>query len=206
MTKKKTPVGDAAIQLTAPFEIIAAAVKIGRWAEEHNIKTWKIGPCQSRIDDAPAGELTDWQIGNAYLRHAEGIEHATGRQLAFARAVIAADRALRPAGDAAMPVVAWSIAEPAKWTEKEIADGCKGIRWVTAEGVFGCPTADDMRAYFAGLGEAPQPDLPVSDPVTWEEAGAALAIATSCGDIIGTKEMQRALERFVACRAKGAAR
>jgi len=61
-----------------------------------------------------------------------------------------------------------------------------------------------VRAMLAAAPKAPAASA--SEPVTWEEAEAALAIATSCGDIISTKEMQRALEGFAAGRAKGAAK
>jgi hypothetical protein len=37
--------------------------------------------------------------------------------------------------------------EPVAWTEQEIADGNRGIRWVTSEGIRGRPTDHDVREY-----------------------------------------------------------
>ena len=36
---------------------------------------------------------------------------------------------------------------PQKWRDSEIADGYRGIRWVTADGVYGTPTQDDVVKY-----------------------------------------------------------
>ena len=36
---------------------------------------------------------------------------------------------------------------PAKWTDAEIKDGYRGIRWVTADGVYGRPTEEDVARY-----------------------------------------------------------
>lgn len=48
------------------------------------------------------------------------------------------------------------------------------------------------------------PALPLAASVTDDEIDAALRVATTCGDIIGTKEMRRALTAFSASRAAGA--
>lgn len=36
---------------------------------------------------------------------------------------------------------------PAKWRDDEIANGCRGIRWVAADGVYGRPTQEDVEQY-----------------------------------------------------------
>jgi len=36
---------------------------------------------------------------------------------------------------------------PAKWTDAEIEDGYRGIRWVTADGVYGRPSEEDVARY-----------------------------------------------------------
>lgn len=76
---------------------------------------------------------------------------------AFARAIIAADRAQRQA----QPL---TEAVPHQWHPGEIAAGYTGIRWVTAQGVFGRPTADDVRQYLADVGE---PEQRQAEPVAW---------------------------------------
>ena len=41
----------------------------------------------------------------------------------------------------------WGIPAVAKWAPEEIADGERGIRWVTNEGIHGRPTDHDVREY-----------------------------------------------------------
>ena len=36
---------------------------------------------------------------------------------------------------------------PKKWRDSEIADGYRGIRWVTGDGVYGTPTQEDVVKY-----------------------------------------------------------
>jgi hypothetical protein len=36
---------------------------------------------------------------------------------------------------------------PKKWRDAEIADGYRGIRWVTVDGVYGTPTQEDVVQY-----------------------------------------------------------
>jgi len=43
---------------------------------------------------------------------------------------------------------------PNKWTDEEVADGHRGIRWITAEGVQGRPTSHDVMEYLQQRGEA----------------------------------------------------
>jgi hypothetical protein len=45
---------------------------------------------------------------------------------------------------------------PAKWTDDEIKDGYRGIRWVTADGVYGRPTDEDIARYL-GYNTPPAP-------------------------------------------------
>ena len=40
-----------------------------------------------------------------------------------------------------------AVAAPKKWAPEEVADGGRGIRWVTNEGVHGRPTDHDVREY-----------------------------------------------------------
>jgi hypothetical protein len=42
---------------------------------------------------------------------------------------------------------AGAVAGPTKWAQEEIADGERGIRWVTNEGIHGRPTDHDVREY-----------------------------------------------------------
>ena len=49
---------------------------------------------------------------------------------------------------------------PAKWTDAEIKDGYRGIRWVTADGVYGRPTEEDVARY---LGYTTPPATPVQE-------------------------------------------
>lgn len=53
----------------------------------------------------------------------------------------ALDRALTSANQAA------AFKGPAKFTAEEVADGNRGIRWITADGVYGRPTDHDVREY-----------------------------------------------------------
>jgi hypothetical protein len=46
---------------------------------------------------------------------------------------------------------------PAKWTDAEIKDGYRGIRWVTADGVYGRPTEEDVARYLGYTRPAAQP-------------------------------------------------
>ena len=41
----------------------------------------------------------------------------------------------------------WGTPAVAKWAPEEIADGERGIRWVTNEGIHGRPTDHDVREY-----------------------------------------------------------
>ena len=41
----------------------------------------------------------------------------------------------------------WGTPAVAKWAPEEIADGERGIRWVTNEGIHGRPTDHDVRKY-----------------------------------------------------------
>ena len=41
----------------------------------------------------------------------------------------------------------WSTPAVAKWAPEEIADGERGIRWVTNDGIHGRPTDHDVREY-----------------------------------------------------------
>ena len=41
----------------------------------------------------------------------------------------------------------WGTPPVAKWAPEEIADGERGIRWVTNEGIHGRPTDHDVREY-----------------------------------------------------------
>ena len=41
----------------------------------------------------------------------------------------------------------WGTLAVAKWAPEEIADGERGIRWVTNEGIHGRPTDHDVREY-----------------------------------------------------------
>lgn len=92
--------------------------------------------------------------------------------------------------------------QPAKWLPGEIKDGYKGIRWVTKEGVFGRPTADDVRTYLAEIAE---PARTLAAPVTDEEIDAAF-VELQLGliyEATSVEEMKRALEGFAAGRAAG---
>lgn len=63
------------------------------------------------------------------------------------RAYVDADRATRaPADSGAAPAVG-GVAGPSKWTVEEIADGKRGIRWVTEGVIHGRPTDHDVREY-----------------------------------------------------------
>jgi len=52
---------------------------------------------------------------------------------------------------------------PAKWLEREIEDGYRGIRWIASDGVYGVPTLEDVMrtlgyaAHQAQAAPAPQP-------------------------------------------------
>lgn len=42
---------------------------------------------------------------------------------------------------------------PKKWADEEVADGNKGIRWVTTDGVKGRPTSHDLMGYLQQRGK-----------------------------------------------------
>ncbi len=60
---------------------------------------------------------------------------------------------------------------PAKWTDAEIKDGYRGIRWVTADGVYGRPTEEDVARYLGYTRPAAQP-APVQEPESFEQWNA----------------------------------
>lgn len=47
-----------------------------------------------------------------------------------------------------------SFKGPNKWTDEEVADGHRGLRWITVDGVQGRPTSHDVMGYLQQRGEA----------------------------------------------------
>ena len=62
---------------------------------------------------------------------------------------------------------------PKKWRDSEIADGYRGIRWVTVDGVYGTPTQEDVVKYL-GYTTPPQ-----RKPLTVEQIEKCIEAADS---------------------------
>ena len=56
-------------------------------------------------------------------------------------------RAARAPADSVTAPAGGGVAGPSKWTDEEIADGKRGIRWVTEGVIHGRPTDHDVREY-----------------------------------------------------------
>ena len=50
------------------------------------------------------------------------------------------------------------FAPPSKWTEKEIANDYRGIRWVAFDGVYGVPSMEDIAEFFEAEKQEPVAD------------------------------------------------
>ena len=46
-----------------------------------------------------------------------------------------------------IPLYTQTFLPPKKWTNEEIKNGYKGIRWIAQDGVYGIPTPDDVINY-----------------------------------------------------------
>lgn len=87
---------------------------------------------------------------------------------------------------------------PSKWTEEEIEDGYKAIRWVMCDGVYGRPSPEDYARDLQRRGEvAAQPAKPV--PMTdgdIEEMAAQEQFLLVCDGIEELTCIVRAVESF----------
>lgn len=105
---------------------------------------------------APAPAQDD-SLTTAYMAGAHYVEKAAAAELRRQHAEI---ETLRAGYDAARLKIASlrervqeleaqlaAVAAPKKWAPEEVADGGRGIRWVTNEGVHGRPTDHDVREY-----------------------------------------------------------
>ncbi len=73
-------------------------------------------------------------------------EHESGGSVCFCKEN-AAINTLRTAIEQMEKKEPVAYKPPAKWTDDEIKDGYRGIRWVTADGVYGRPTEEDVARY-----------------------------------------------------------